>query len=179
MFIMANKFWFYILKGFQRYDVAQAGEFSYPTTVGNPSIKRYGIKKEKKRWGCLHPTCTLQVSYWTPNVSPRVWQRPCSGDATIKPVMLGVREVKRKQHVMTCTFQDWKAFQLSSYQLPALTCNTKNPNKTPERRLPERVPKHTENKCLDSAASFVSLRAAEAKTNQVKPGGRIKYGLTH
>lgn len=80
-------------------------------------------------WGCLHLACTLQVSYLTPNVSLRGWQRPSSGDATIKPVMLGVREVKRKQRVMTCTFQDWKAFQLSSYQLSALTCSPPPPKK--------------------------------------------------
>lgn len=49
MFIMANKFRFYILKGFQRYHVAQAGEFRYPTPIGNPSVKRYGIKKKKER----------------------------------------------------------------------------------------------------------------------------------
>lgn len=57
----------------------------------------------------------------------RVLQRPCSGDPTIKPLMLRVKEVKREQHVMTSTFLDWVAFQLSSHQLSSLTHSPETP----------------------------------------------------
>lgn len=76
---------------------------------------------------CSHPTCTLQVNYWIPFRSPMVWQRPTSGHATINPVMLRVREVKHKQHVMTSTFLDWVAFQLSSHQSSPLTHRAETP----------------------------------------------------
>lgn len=116
----------------------------------------------KKWWGFLHPTRTLQVSYLTPNVYLRGWQRPSSGDATIKPVMLGVREVKRKQRVMTCTFQDWKAFQLSCYQLSALTYSPKNPPKNSWKTfIWEDSQKHSTQKnksVINSAAPFLLLK---------------------
>lgn len=138
-------------------------------------------------WGCLHPACTLQVSYLTPNVSLRGWQRPSSGDATIKPVMLGVREVKRKQRVMTCTFQDWKAFQLSSYQLSALTCSP------PQKKTPtwktfdwedyQKHNTHIHKSVRNSAALFMFLKGelervmskSEGKASQVRNSEGIIY----
>lgn len=61
----------------------------------------------------------LEVRPESPLRPPRVWQRPSSADPTIKLVMFRVREVNRELHVMTSTFLDWVAYQLSSHGLPA------------------------------------------------------------
>lgn len=84
-------------------------------------------KKKKKCWGHMHPTCTLQVNHWIPFSLSGVWQKPTSGDPTIKPVRLQVKEVKRERHVMTSTFPDWVAFQPSCHQLSALTHSPETP----------------------------------------------------